>query len=525
MSSANNRWATNGLGVIEALRATASEGPDRDTHERKALYLIGLATFAGQLTPAYFYNWGILQLMLGHNGQAAAAFNALIPFEADQPAIRYYAAVALLRSGEPDAAARLFAAVAGGPAGEWTAAAAEGHADALAAGGHTQDADAGYAALLAPGGQIDWGIYEKLVRLRLGAAGADRALATVSDLAARFPDEARLQYDRGRLLLLLGRAGAATDALRAAVALRPDDPALHAGLAAALVTTGDARKALPDAEAALRAMNLDPNAADLTLTYSKLDNSSLYQRSVGQAALAANLARQAALAALGQTDRARALAGSVEGQGAGADAAKAGWFRYYAGLLYGAAGFKNEAITRLTPIENVGAAIVVLHNVVPGPGRGALLLARVGLLTPAEVRDQSAALVAAGGGANGQPALPPDAATATAYYENRPQAGAGRGGAPGRALLPRRRRLGDRQGHQRRPAAADRRGRCARRPLPCGRGRLPAPPGAHRPPDRGALRAESLAVAPGLTGAYANRGLLFAQTGQNPAPPPSSARP
>ncbi|HMA33959.1 MAG TPA: hypothetical protein VKY74_05700, partial [Chloroflexia bacterium] len=395
-------WAANGMGVVESLRASASEGPERDFHQRKALYLFNLATDGQSSSAAYRYNWALLQLAVGHYGQAAAGFNLLVQHSTDQPQVRFFYGVALLRAGEPAAADLAWQPLTVGPPTDWTNPALEGRADAQAAIGNGPAAVAIYQQLLGNAGSLDWGIYEKLVRLEILQGGAPRALDTIADLLVRFPDEPRLHYDQGRLLLLLGRTGPALGAFQAAIHLQADDPALHAGFAAALLAAGDPRQALAESDAAIKATGGDPAQGNLSITYSKLDNTDPYQRSVGQALLNAHLVRAQALALQGQPDAVRRLAGQVEAQGAGGDVAKAAWFRYYAGLLYAAGGLPDEALSRLLP-AGAGPA--------PGPSRGTLLLAWVRSLPPAAARAQLPTAV------NGDPGLPADAATAAAYFE------------------------------------------------------------------------------------------------------------
>jgi tetratricopeptide (TPR) repeat protein len=401
-------WATNGMGVVESLRATASEGAERDSHERQALYWLNTATGAEPDNGAYRYNAALLQMMLGHYQQAASLLDT-IDASADHPEVRFHHALALLRLGEPDQALPLWQDLARTATGDWAAPVAEGRADTLVALGNVADAMPIYEQSLTGGSSVAWDLYDKVLRLQLDR-GPEPALQTIGTMLARFPDEPRLHYDQGRLLLLLGRTGPAVAAFRAAVQSSDSDPQLHAGLAQALLVAGDAKGAQTESQKAIAATNLDPAQADLTLTYSKLDNSDPYQRSVGQAVLTANLVRARALAQSGQAGKAHSFATAVEGQGAGGDAAKAAWFRYYAALIDAAGGFPDEAIARLRP-ATPGAVEA------GGPSLGARVLAWVGILTPAQARDQAAAIVAATGGKDGVPVLLADAAMAQAGFD------------------------------------------------------------------------------------------------------------
>jgi tetratricopeptide (TPR) repeat protein len=401
-------WATNGMGIVESLRATVSEGAERDDHERQALYWLNTATSAEPDNGTYRYNAALLQLMLGHYQQAAALL-ATIDATPDHPEVRFHHALALLRLGAPDQALPLWQDLARNTTGDWAPAVAEGRADTLVALGDVAAAMPIYEQSLSDGASVAWDLYDKVLRLQLDR-GPQQALQTLGTLLARFPDAARLHYDQGRLLLLLGRTGPAVNAFRAAVQRGDSDPQLHAGLAQALLAAGDAKGAQAESEKAIAATNLDPAQADLTLTYSKLDNSDPYQRSVGQAVLTANLVRARALARLGQGGQAHTFATAVEGQGAGGDAAKAAWFRYYAALIDAAGGFADDAVARLRP-ATPGAAEA------GGPSLGARVLAWVDMLTPAQARDQAAAVVTATDGQDGVPVLPADAAMAQADFE------------------------------------------------------------------------------------------------------------
>ncbi|HUS16790.1 MAG TPA: tetratricopeptide repeat protein [Chloroflexia bacterium] len=500
---AQNDWGANGLGVIESLRGAVTTGLERESHQRRAQYLLVLASDIQPVTGPYFYNWGMLQLMLGHYAQAAAAFDAYNRPATSHPEARFYQGVALLRLGESQAALDTWQSLAG-EAGEWQAAAQEGLADARAALGDGGAAVAGYQALLANPSGVDWGVYEKLLRLQLAQGNPEQALDTMRGLAARFPDESRLLYDQGRLLLFLGRPGPARTALDAAVKLRPDDPALHAGLATALVAGGDARRALIESDAALRGLGLDPASPDLNLTYSKLENADAYQRSVGQAALTAYLARARALALQGDGGQVRTLAGAVEAQGSG-DAAKVPWFRYYAGLLYAAGGLRDEALARFKP-EAPGTGSPV------GPGRGALLLAWVHTLSPAEAHAQLASLLDAAGGQNGTPGVPADAATATAYHDLAALLNAGGFGAEAGPLYRAAAawEVGQQANGQQPPQAPD--GTPRGVSFRAAEAEYLRRQGAN--PQLAAARyGQVLAVAPSLTGAYTNRALIYAVGG------------
>ena len=66
----------------------------------------------------------------------------------------------------------------------------------------------------------------ELARLIEGAGDAQRALATLTRLAARLPDEPATLVALGKLLHRMGKADEALAPLRTALALRPQDPEL-----------------------------------------------------------------------------------------------------------------------------------------------------------------------------------------------------------------------------------------------------------------------------------------------------------
>ncbi|MGI8586602.1 MAG: hypothetical protein ACR2M0_02805 [Chloroflexia bacterium] len=486
-------WASNGLGVVEAMRAASSEGQEREAHQRQASLLFTEAVEGKADSAPYRYNWSLFQISLGHYGQAAAGLDLLIRRSPSgvPDEVRYYKGVALLRSGESQAAYDTWAPQTARSGGDWFDPASEGQADALAALGKGNDALNAYDQLLEVGGAINWDIYEKLIRLDLRLNGADALLVRLRDLADRYPNEARLRYDQGRLMLMLGRTAAATAAFSDAVKISGNDPALHTGLAMALLAGGNPRKALTEAESGLRAAGIgNVSAPDLSIVYTKLDSLDLYQRSVGQAVLTANLVRAAAQGRLGQADQVRYLASTAEAQGSGGDATKAAWYSYWAGLIYSVGGLQSEATARFSHSMTGTPA---------GPSRGALLLAQVSSLSPSDAPATNP---------------PADLAGATAYYElARRLEAAGRIGDAGEYYA----------------AAAD-----WETGAQANLGQPPiSPDGGERqvefraayadylrrtgaPADTTAVRyGQLLAVAPDVADAHTNRGLLFAASGQD----------
>jgi tetratricopeptide (TPR) repeat protein len=83
-------------------------------------------------------------------------------------------------------------------------------------------------------------------------------LREVSAITQRHPDYAPALVERGRLLLVLGRAEEALAALRAATALAPEDPEAQSSLGVALLATGRGADAVAPLE---RAVARDPRTA------------------------------------------------------------------------------------------------------------------------------------------------------------------------------------------------------------------------------------------------------------------------
>jgi Flp pilus assembly protein TadD len=84
-------------------------------------------------------------------------------------------------------------------------------------------------------------------------------LAEVDSALRKHADYGPLHVERGRLLLVLGKADAALAALERGAALAPDDPEGQSALGVALLATGKADQAL---ERLKRASELDPDDAD-----------------------------------------------------------------------------------------------------------------------------------------------------------------------------------------------------------------------------------------------------------------------
>ncbi len=240
-------WSANGLAVVETLRAASSEGHDQEVHLRKALFWVDIAVQQGRVQAPYMYNQALLHLALGHYQQAAASMDEVITNPSLAPAsgstfdmagAQFYKGVALLRLGNPADALTIWRTADAGTPTDWSPAIREGIADALAAQGDVTGALTAYQDIQDGSGGVEWGLYEKQLRLTFLQGGAPQALALVRHLVDRVPAEPRLQYDLGRLLLMQGQPGGAASAFRAALQSAPDDPAYHTGLAQALLAGG-----------------------------------------------------------------------------------------------------------------------------------------------------------------------------------------------------------------------------------------------------------------------------------------------
>lgn len=405
-AQASNPWGGNGLGVLEMLRAVSTVGTDRDTHMARALTWFDLATFGEPENAVYRYNWALMHLALGHYAQAAAALDVLLPQAGTHPEVRYYAGLAQLRQGEPQAAITVWAPLLTGTTGSnWREPAAEGTADAEAALGNAVAALASYTTLVSNPQNFDAASYDKFLRLKLAQDGPDATITAIRALHDRFstPDP-RFRYDEGRLDLLLGRSGSAVNAFRDVIKQdNGNDPLSHAALAQADLAAGNNRDAVTEAETVIRLTGGDPTKTNLALAYDKRGNDNPYQYAVGQAVLTANVVRAQALAAQGQGDRVRALAADADAAGAGGPADKTAWLRYYAGLILAAGGVRDDALAHLKPADTTA------------PTRSAGLLGWAMSLDGKGAHEQARAIVDAAGGKDGVPNLPRDAAEAAAY--------------------------------------------------------------------------------------------------------------
>ena len=86
-----------------------------------------------------------------------------------------------------------------------------------------------------------------------------RFLREIDEALKLEPDYAPALIERGRLLLILGRAESALSALKQGIALKARDPEAHTAMGVALLATGDAKNAVEHFE---QAATLDPANAE-----------------------------------------------------------------------------------------------------------------------------------------------------------------------------------------------------------------------------------------------------------------------
>ena len=220
-------------------------------------------------------------------------------------------------------------------------------------------------------------------------------------------DLPRLYYDRGRILALLGQPGPAGTAFDAARALVPDEPTFPLAQAQVLVASGNPRRALTAAEAALRAAGIDPNTADFGPAITALSGNADAQR-LGQLVLGARLAQATAWGALGMTAQLDALHSGLDTL-ATSDAAHAGWYRYYDVLTATAAGRTATASAALE------ATLAAAGTPPTAPTKGATLQALVAALPTDQAAGQADDLLKRLGGSLAAPALATDGPTAAFY--------------------------------------------------------------------------------------------------------------
>jgi tetratricopeptide (TPR) repeat protein len=409
---ASGDFGYNGEGMVTALRSTRLTGAERDEQARTALGLFGFVASAKPDTWYYQYNWALSNMLVGQYGAATSILDELIKRDNTHPEAGFMRGLASLRTGEPNQAIQSWTAVANVNAADWSRLAAEGLSDALAARGDAAAAATAYRRALETSSGIDWTLYEKLLRLEV-QRGTPAAMFPVMDslkTRVRSDDKVdlpRLYYDRGRILALLGQPGPAATAFDAGRALVPDEPAFPLAQAQVLVASGNPRRALPAAEAALRAAGIDPNTADFGPAITALSGNAEAQR-LGQLVLGARLAQAAAWGALGMTAQLDALHNGL-GTLATSDAAHAGWYRYYDVLTAAAAGRTDTARAALD------AAVSAAGTPPAAPTRGASLQALVAALPADQAAGQADDLLKRLEGNLAAPALASDAPTAAFY--------------------------------------------------------------------------------------------------------------
>jgi tetratricopeptide (TPR) repeat protein len=284
--------------------------------------------------------------------------------------------------------------------------------DALAARGDAAAAVTAYHRALETSSGVDWALYEKLLRLEVQRGTPETMLPVLDSLRTRVAaddkvDLPRLYYDRGRILALLGQPGPAQSAFASASALLPDEPEFHLAQAQVLLASGNARRGLAEAEAALRGAGLDPNTADFGPAISALTGETDAQR-IGQAVLGARLAQAAAWGAQNMTAQFDALHSGLDTL-ATSDTAHAGWYRYFDVATAAAAGRLDTARAALD------AALAAAGTPPAAPSKGASLTALVAALPHDHAAAQAVDLLQRLGGSLAAPALATDAPTAAFY--------------------------------------------------------------------------------------------------------------
>lgn len=401
----------NGIGMVTALRASRLSGAERETAARTALNIFGFVASAKPNIWYYQYNWALSNMMVGQFGAATTILDELIKADNTHPEAGFMRGLAALRTGEPNQAIQSWTTVANVNVADWSRLAAEGLSDALAARGDVAAAATAYRRALETSQGLDWTLYEKILRLEVQRGTPETMLPIIDSLRTRVAspssgdtgDRARLFYDQGRILALLGQPGPAQAAFAAAAALLPDEPTFHLAQAQVLVASGSARRALTEAEAALRAAGIDPNTADFGPAITALSGNADAQR-LGQLVLGARQAQAAAWGALGMTAQLDALHSGL-GTLASSDPTHAGWYLYYDVLTAAAAGRTDTARAALD------AALAAAGSPPAAPGKGASLQALSAVLPT----DQADDLLKRLGGSLAAPALATDAPTSAFY--------------------------------------------------------------------------------------------------------------
>ncbi len=405
----------NGLGMVAALRSTQVTGAARTALAEQALNTFAFTASAKPNVWYYQYNWALGHMLLGQFGAATTVLDELIKADNTHPEAGFMRGLAALRTGEPNQAIQSWNAVANANVADWSRLAAEGLSDALAARGDAAAAATAYRRALETADGIDWTLYEKLLRLEVQRGTPDTMLPTIDSLRTRVkadntsdqPDLARLYYDRGRILALLGQPGPAQAAFGSASALLPDEPAFHLAAAQVLVASGNARRGLTEAESTLRAAGIDPNTADFGPAITALSGNADARR-LGQLVLGARLAQVAAWAGLGLTTQLDSLHSGL-GTLATSDAAHAGWYRYYDVLTAATAGRPAVAGGALD------AALAAAGTPPAAPSKGMSLAALVAALPTDQAAAQADDLLKRLGGSLAAPAQATDAPTSAFY--------------------------------------------------------------------------------------------------------------
>ncbi len=196
------------------------------------------------------HNRALVHHKLGFHGQSLQGYQRALELGADSPEVHYNLGNVLQHLGRlEDAAGAYRAAIA--RSGEHLLA----HGDLLRllwrSGDGQPDADLRSAIARYPRAvQLRTVLAEFLLRAGRHEQSAEQYAAVL-----RIEDSASHHNGLGRCFLKMDQAALALRHLRLAVAMEPDQPAWHLGLAAALLAGGDAQAAL---ESATRALHLRP---------------------------------------------------------------------------------------------------------------------------------------------------------------------------------------------------------------------------------------------------------------------------
>ncbi len=403
-------FGLNGLGVLRMLQSTQATGAEQQGLLDEAANDMQVVR---ELQPSiwyYGYNWALVSMATGHFGLAAALLPEVLKVDSTHPDVQFMSGLAALRAGAPDQAIQAWTPLASASEADWSALAREGLYDAEAARGNVDQAAQGYRLLLESGSGIDWTLYDKLLRLEMQRGDAGAMLDMIAGLEGRVRNDPanlpRLLYDRGRILALLGRPAPAVTAFEQGRDLAGNDPAFHLALAQTLLASGNAARALPEAEAAIRAAGGDPSAADFGPAIRGMSGDDAAQRRARQL-VGARLVQAAAWAAQGNSGALDAMAKGLDSL-ATSDAPNAGWYRYFALRVAVAAG------RAVTPAA-LDAALAAAGTSAAGPARGLVLDAYTSGLTPAQAAAAAGDLLQQAGGSLADPAQAADSATAGFY--------------------------------------------------------------------------------------------------------------